>query len=254
MPICKHLPHARPRITDLYRELIEELINQKSNQVIVDVGGGSRCFYARRRRAMSKTRLIAVDISPTQLASNSDVDQAVASDVCSALPFASESIDVITSCFVVEHLKDVNGFLNACAYVLKPGGVAIHLFPSRYAIFAVFNSILPHRWSLAVLKKLLGSEDGHSGFRAYYNACSRREFSRICESHGMIVKDVRFGYCQSYYFTFFVPMFAAVAALECLMYALNIETYFPYLLVITEKPASQPLHTRNFSSLEKKAG
>lgn len=46
------------------------------------------------------------------------------------LPIASESVDVVFSSNVLEHILDIDGFLDETIRVTTPGGIAIHILPT----------------------------------------------------------------------------------------------------------------------------
>ena len=48
------------------------------------------------------------------------------------LPYAADSFDVVFSTSVFEHVRDKNAGLNEIYRVLRPGGYAMHLFPSKW--------------------------------------------------------------------------------------------------------------------------
>lgn len=50
------------------------------------------------------------------------------------LPFDDNSIDFVISDQVFEHVKDYPATLQEVHRVLKPGGISLHFFPSRYKI------------------------------------------------------------------------------------------------------------------------
>lgn len=52
---------------------------------------------------------------------------------------------MLTSSSALEHLDDIEGFLDEAARVIAPCGVMIQLLPSRYATFAILNRALPER-------------------------------------------------------------------------------------------------------------
>jgi SAM-dependent methyltransferase len=54
------------------------------------------------------------------------------------------SADLVVSLAVVEHIHDNAVFFRNCAYVLRPGGVMIHVFSGRFAPFALMNQLLPN--------------------------------------------------------------------------------------------------------------
>jgi SAM-dependent methyltransferase len=56
------------------------------------------------------------------------------------LPFDDQSIDMIVSDQVLEHVFDCAPVFREHARVLKPGGLAVHRFPRRYA------PVEPHTW------------------------------------------------------------------------------------------------------------
>jgi SAM-dependent methyltransferase len=62
------------------------------------------------------------------------------------LPFDDKSFDVIFSSQVLEHVQDWTSMIGEIDRVLAPGGVAIHIFPSRYRpieahVFVPFASL-----------------------------------------------------------------------------------------------------------------
>lgn len=57
-----------------------------------------------------------------------------------ALPFADDSFDLIVSHQVFEHIRDTELACRELARVLRPGGLSIHVFPSR------FRLIEPHTY------------------------------------------------------------------------------------------------------------
>ncbi len=69
----------------------------------------------------------------------------------SRLPFADDSLDMITSDQVLEHVQDQVLWLREMHRVLRPGGIAFHEFPARYRpkedhIFVPFGGVIAHRW------------------------------------------------------------------------------------------------------------
>jgi SAM-dependent methyltransferase len=57
-------------------------------------------------------------------------------------PFESESVDVVVSHQVVEHVFDFTQFCAENERVLRPGGFAIHVFPTRHTIVEL-HMLLP---------------------------------------------------------------------------------------------------------------
>jgi SAM-dependent methyltransferase len=51
-----------------------------------------------------------------------------------AIPFEDDFFDVIHSASVLEHVLDIHAMMRECARVLRPDGVAIHFYPSKYQV------------------------------------------------------------------------------------------------------------------------
>lgn len=67
------------------------------------------------------------------------------------LPFEDNSLDLIISEQVLEHIQDQALLLREMHRVLRPGGIALHEFPARYRliephIYVPFGGVCAHRW------------------------------------------------------------------------------------------------------------
>jgi len=51
-----------------------------------------------------------------------------------AIPFEDDFFDVVHSTSVLEHVLDIRPMMRECARVLRPDGVAIHFYPSKYQV------------------------------------------------------------------------------------------------------------------------
>jgi SAM-dependent methyltransferase len=83
----------------------------------------------------------------------------VNTDENARLPFPDDMFDVALSYQVFEHVQNYEHSVAELARVLKPGGVSLHVFPSRYRILeahngAPFSPLLPHRWWLELWSRL----------------------------------------------------------------------------------------------------
>lgn len=89
------------------------------------------------------------------------------------VPFPDDSFDVVVSTSVLEHVMDLPPVMAEIARVLKPSGVALHLYPSKSVfiephIYVPFGSRLQSRWYF-YLWGLLGVRN------EYQEAMSARE-------------------------------------------------------------------------------
>src|SRR5919202_589481 len=86
------------------RSALQEL---PDGATFVDLGGGRSCVYANSVPRERGVRLVAVDISEEELAHNTAADATAVADVANGLPFPDESVDLLVSRVVLEHVDGV---------------------------------------------------------------------------------------------------------------------------------------------------
>src|SRR5436190_10074770 len=119
------------------RQAAELIRSLPDGATVVDLGGGRRCVYAGAVPLGKAIHLVAVDISAEELALNTSVDETHVGNVAEGLPFPDQSVDLILSRALLEHVDDVPSAIRHMARVLKPGGVALHFVPARYSLFGL---------------------------------------------------------------------------------------------------------------------
>lgn len=229
------LPQTKPGASRVYRELVARYMNSRADQLVVDVGGGGRCPFAGYRDERLENKIVAVDISKEEMRGNDDVDEKRVADVAEYLPFERGEVDIITSRYVLEHLEDVEGFVRLSGRVLKEYGYSIHLFPSRFAPFALLNRMLPARVARSILFFIYPETRGRRGFTTYYDKCYYSALRRVFEGNGFRIVDARFNYYQSHYFTFFAPLFVLSCAYELLLKGLGARDLSPYTILVAQR-------------------
>jgi ubiquinone/menaquinone biosynthesis C-methylase UbiE len=234
------LPHVRVNPRERYVQRVADVMNARPDPVLVaDVGGGKSCPFARLRDPAKRIRIVGVDVSGDELSHNEDVDEKRVSDITHELPFGSEEVDLVVSSSVLEHLEDTRVFVAESHRVLKHGGYAIHLFPSKFAPFAVANQILPHRVSKRVLRVIFPDSEGILGFQAYYDRCHASAMRSLHERAGFEIVDLQVTYYQSEYFSVFFPAYVLSAAYELLVCAMRVKSLAAYVLLVARKPAER---------------
>jgi len=98
-------------------------------EVAVDLGSG-RGWVTRHLMSESVGRLTAIELSPGMLAEAPDPEgltmERLAMDLDGAeLPFADNSIDLVTSCLSMHWINDLPGLFREVQRILKPDGVFI---------------------------------------------------------------------------------------------------------------------------------
>lgn len=231
----RFLPQARSDLFGLYDRRVAERMNSRPGQVVVDVGGGKSCSFVKHKAPSLDARIIAVDVSGEEMRDNPDVDEKRVADVTGGLPFGDGEVDMVVSKSVLEHLEDVEGFVAHSARVLKRGGYFIHLFPSKWALFAILNQMLPRRVSTPLLHSCVPESGGICGFPAFYHKCYYSGLKPLLERNGFQVAEVHVSYYQSKYFDFCFPLFVASALCEMLLQAIGSKNLCAYTLVVARR-------------------
>jgi len=131
--------------------------------IVLDAGSGPGSWIIqpyRERLGM----LIGADV---YLPDTSNLDAFVMADSMS-LPFATDSLDVIVSYLVLEHLSDPASALKEYARVLKPGGVFCFKTPAVRTPLFLLAKVLPTR-AHKRLKSGIGIDEDDV-FPTYYRA------------------------------------------------------------------------------------
>ena len=175
--------------------------------LVYDVGGGKHPSVALDRKQELGLRIVGLDISTAELKSAppGSYDEEICADVTRYRGRADG--DLVISDALLEHVSDTGAALRAIASVLKPGGLALLFIPSRYALYAVLNLLLPQTWKRWLLFRIFPGSEAAQGFRAFYDRCTPREVAGLARENGMAVEALM-TYYHSPYFTCSFPLHA----------------------------------------------
>jgi SAM-dependent methyltransferase len=150
------------------------VLEQTGARRVCDIGGGANPVLpleVLRDRAIECTVL---DISPTELAKAPSGYRTHVADVAAPHLDGVGPFDVVFSHMLAEHVADPVAFHANVLRMLRPGGVALHYFPTLYALPFVVNRFLPDRLARAILVRLRPGrflDDRGEKFPAYYRWC-----------------------------------------------------------------------------------
>ncbi len=191
--------------SDDYRSsLVPEYVHKHGR--VYDVGGGKHpCISVefKRERMLS---VIGLDIDKHELeqAPSGIYDEMLESDITTHR--GEGDADVILCHTLLEHVKSVEAAFKGIESILKPGGRAVLFVPSRNAVYARLNLILPEALKKRLLYIIFPQTLEHQGFKSYYDCCTPRDFKRIAEKYGLELEEERI-YFLSAYFSFFFPFY-----------------------------------------------
>lgn len=209
---------------------------------IWDIGAGKNPVIPVSLKQQLGLSVTGLDIDPNELASapTGAYDATVCADVTKFR--GSAEADLVLSATLLEHVSDNRAAIDAIASTLKPGGRALLFLPSRNAVFARLNILLPESWKRAILFTIFPQTRRNHGFPAYYDRCTPVGFRQLAREAGLEVEDVQ-AYFRSCYFTFLFPLHLLWRAWILLYHKLAGEQAAETFAITLRKPAlRRPSH------------
>lgn len=199
--------------------------------IVLDLGGGRQCVYADAVDPPGRVKLIAIDISPEELAQNADVTDTYVADVATGLPLPDASVDLILSRALLEHVDDVPSAIRHMARVLRPGGVALHIVPCRYSLFGMAARLLPFGPLLRLTHTIMPHTRHYIGFPVHYDHCYPQALEREFRRAGFSDVQLRTTWACPGYFQAIYPLFLLHALYEQAVRRLRLRWLAAYTLV-----------------------
>jgi SAM-dependent methyltransferase len=198
---------------------------------VLDLGGGKNCAYAKAVEPAGRVRLVAVDISPEELAANKDVAETCVADVAAGIPMPDGSADVILSCTLLEHVNGVAAAARQMGRVIRTGGVTMHLVPGRYSLFGMAALVLPFGPLLRLQHAVRPESIGVVEFPVIYDDCWPQALERDFRKAGFSQVDTRIIWRQTDYFEPVYPLFLLSLVYEQIIRRLNLRRFAAYTVV-----------------------
>jgi SAM-dependent methyltransferase len=231
------LPRDRRDLFARYRELVRGELSRRPGALVLDLGGGNLCEFLAPGERLAGERLIVIDLGIDGLQVNKTARYGVAADLTVGIPLADSIVDVVASSRFLEHLPVVSVVLRESYRVLKPGGVCIHVLPSRNAPFAVIKRMLPHPVSSALVRRLHAPVSaGFCWSPLFYDRCTARGLARIMTQAGFerITTEVCYG--QAQHFAPLAPLYLLNVFYEWIVAGLHARGLAAYVLIVGYKP------------------
>ncbi|MGI8664195.1 MAG: class I SAM-dependent methyltransferase [Acidimicrobiales bacterium] len=147
--------------------------------------------------------LTVLDISETELAKAPAFYSKVQADITSPSFVPDGAHDLAFSRMLAEHVGDAETFHRNVRSLLKPGGVAIHLFPTLHTFPFAVNRLVPESVSTALVRLFHPGRDlyQHAKFPARYEWCRgpTRSEIRHLTSAGFEVDEFVAAFGHNYY-------------------------------------------------------
>lgn len=233
--ITKLLKIDQRHLFGRYSETIANRLNHSSKQIVVDLGAGKRTLFAEYLTRPHSHLIIGVDISADEMIANPDLQAKCTANIGSGLPFVDNSVDLLVSHDLLEHIDDPKLFFSESKRILKPGGFFIHLLPSKFAPFALINQCLPSALSKRILSSLFSESRGIGGFPARYRLCYYSAIRTLMSKNELRAGRIITINDQSAYFGFFLPFFLISVLYEWVVQKVGIKNLASHLVIIATK-------------------
>jgi ubiquinone/menaquinone biosynthesis C-methylase UbiE len=177
-----------PIRTDVFQDRILQYLTK--GNIVVDAGCGNGSQYKYDLKNIAK-EIIGVDTCDV-LRKNENVTMHLKSDIENIL-LPDESVDVIISRYVFEHIKEPDKILKEFKRILKQGGKIIFLTPNRFNYVYLISSITPtkfHSWLNRI--RTGGAMVEEDTFPTYYRLNSAKAVKNNALKIGLKVKEMTF--------------------------------------------------------------
>jgi len=189
---------------DFAKSLVPKYL--KPDITIYDIGGGKNPYLSPDKKKALNAKVVGVDIDKEELgrAPEGAYDQIICTDISKFR--GNHEADVVICQALLEHVKDVEEAFKAISSILKPGGLALLFVPSRNAVFARLNIILPQNLKRTILHTIYPESKRNQGFRSYYDKCTPSDFLKLAKNNNFMLMEARYFFVSSY-FSFFFPAY-----------------------------------------------
>ncbi|GAA3824205.1 class I SAM-dependent methyltransferase [Nocardioides panacisoli] len=199
-----------PLYTDLdqlwsgYEDLLIGLGRRTGATTVAELGGGANPLVADEARWGFAPERVVLDISADELGKAPGNVRTRVADLCRPLPDGHGAYDLVFSKMLCEHIGDPRTFHRNCFDLLRPGGHAVHFFPTLMTVPFVINRLIPEELARSVLGKVQPhriSDPRQEKFPAYYRWCTgpTSRATRRFESVGFEVECWHATFGHTYY-------------------------------------------------------
>jgi len=132
---------------NLVRRLTSQHVGRGKNQIYMDIGCGTGRLIAEVRDWKRWKKIVGLDGSATALSFCKKRGKAdfIQTDFEKTLPVNNNSVDVITSLDVVEHVAGDQRLIKEFYRILKPGGVVMVAVPAHQWLWTYWDDMLGHK-------------------------------------------------------------------------------------------------------------
>ena len=187
----------------IYEKVILDHIGHGS--VVLDAGCGRTAPLLQKLVGYGKY-LIGIDVCRLHKAEENDYLYLLKSDL-QTISLKGNSVDVVISRSVLEHVENPVTVFEEINRVLKPGGYFIFLTPNFYDYASLIAKLIPNQFHSRIVRLTEGRDEDDT-FPTYYRSNTGRDIKKLATTTGFQV--TRIDYLGQYpsYFMFSPMLFA----------------------------------------------
>lgn len=155
----------------------------KSGSSLLDLGCGRGNVIIDDYRSMLK-EAIGIDADHEAVKGNESLDRIEIGNV-ERLPFPDQSMDIVISQWVIEHLEHPEIVFAECYRVLRCGGVFLFVTPYAYSSVLLIKRLFGSSLTKKILKFMYGREE-QDCFETMYRANTTSDLQKLLKSAGFV--------------------------------------------------------------------
>jgi len=214
-----------------YEQAILDYIGPGS--VVLDVGCGRTAPVLQKLVGYGKY-LIGIDVCELHKAEENDSLSLIKSDL-QTISLRDNSVDVVISRSVIEHVENPEKAYREIHRILKPGGHLICLTPNDYDYASLIAKLIPNRFHSRIVRLTEGRNEDDT-FPTYYRSNTGRDIKKLAKITGFQV--TRIDYLGQYpsYFMFNPILFVLGTVYDKILCKFDILKYLRgWILVVLKK-------------------
>ncbi|MFT3857451.1 MAG: methyltransferase domain-containing protein [Aquabacterium sp.] len=222
-----------------FKNIVLRNIQKCSGRDICDIGGGANPLLSTSDVDVNGVRYSLLDISQTELDKAVCNGTKIRADICDQTPVVKNEYDLVFSNMLAEHVADPKAFHRNVFAMLKPGGLAIHFFPTMYAPPFLVNRLVPETVAGAILDRLAPRDRYQKDkFPAYYRWCrgpSTSQLNRL-RSVGFNIVEYNAYFGHKGYYTRVKPLLAMHEKLVSMLIKHPVPSLTSFSIIVLQKP------------------
>lgn len=173
----------------IYEKRIDALLSE--NSVLLDAGCGRgvpvlKKYIGRAKRLIGVELVDFSEVPPGIEVYNADL---------ASIPLPKESVDLIISRSVFEHLVDPESVYKEFSRILRPGGSVIFLTANMWDYGTLVARMIPNKFHAQIVKKVEGRNEEDT-FPTAYKTNTESDVARLSESSNLVIES--FEYLSQY--------------------------------------------------------